>query len=84
MNYEQEEIERKITFSKFKKTLNNFKRSLQTKLDRGIIYENFGQAEVRKLKDIINPYDYDCTKRQNILQLIDSFDNWCMNASLKN
>ena len=42
------------------------------------IYENFGQTEVRKIKDQyinISSYTDDMNNNRNLLQ---SFDNWCM------
>ena len=43
------------------------------------IYENFGQKEVRKLKDKFSYNPYGNEKEKRIVAEIDSFDNWCMN-----
>lgn len=43
------------------------------------LYENFGQKEVRKLKDkFIDPSDYSEEMNKN-RRLIQMFDEWCMN-----
>lgn len=43
------------------------------------IVENFGQKEVQKLKDKYGYNPYGTTQERHEAQLIDSFDNWCMN-----
>ena len=46
------------------------------------IYENFGQAEVFELKDYIGDvYEYPYLERKVIQNIINSFDEWCMNYS---
>lgn len=55
------------------------KKKLIDKANEGGLYENFGQNEVRKLKDkFIDLSDYS-PQMNNSRELIDSFDNWCMN-----
>lgn len=49
---------------------------------KGSVWENFGQNEVRKLKDkYIDISDYS-SKMNSIRDAIDSFDNWCMTYTL--
>ena len=51
--------------------INKFKKQLIAKAKRKGLYENFGQAEVRKLED---KYGYSNKVRE--------FDNWAMNFDL--
>ena len=45
------------------------------------IYENFGQTEVRKLKDKFNYLSliYGSPEQRQQAKGIEDFDNWCMN-----
>lgn len=45
------------------------------------LYENFGEKEVMKLKEKFNYSDriYGSQKDRENMQLIDRFDEWCMN-----
>jgi len=71
--------------NKFKKDLNKFKKKLIKKVKEKGIYENFGQNEIRDLKD---KYNYDdlcknnlCLTKEQIKtrELIIKFENWCLN-----
>ena len=54
------------------------KKRLIDKANTEGICENFGQDEVRKLRDIyIDITDYS-PKMNDIRSQIDAFDNWCM------
>ena len=57
---------------------------LKAKAKKSGIYENFGQNEVREIKDKfidISNYTYAMNSNRAILQ---EFDNWCMNFDLSN
>lgn len=55
------------------------KRKLVKKVkEKGLIYENFGQKEVRQLRDKYFDYFF---KEEG--QLINEFDDWCMNYTGK-
>jgi hypothetical protein len=69
---------------KLEKEIEKTKNSLLIKAKKNGLYENFGQVEIRKLKDkFINSLCY--TNEMNIIiKLIDDFDYWCGNASDQN
>ncbi len=61
--------------------INRQKIRLADKTRRNGLYENFGEKEVRNLKD---KYDYNTLIygteiERKKAQLIEDFDNWCMN-----
>lgn len=59
--------------------LNNEIQKLQTKLSKMEVYEDFGQKEVRKLREKyvdISDYSNESIQIQNT---IDNFSNWCSN-----
>ena len=58
-----------------KRDIAKYKRNLILKAKKKGLYENFGQEEVRKLKD-----KYDQWNRE-IGDLIQEFDNWAMNVN---
>jgi DNA polymerase III delta prime subunit len=61
--------------------LNNEIQKLQTKLSKMEVYEDFGQKEVRKLREKyvdISDYSKESIQIQNT---IDNFSNWCSNHS---
>jgi len=62
--------------------INNIKKRLIQKAQKKGLYENFGQTEVRKLKDKYNYNDlrYGDQKQRQMAELIESFDKWCMNV----
>ena len=59
---------------RLKRDIEKYKSKLIEKVKRSGIYENFGQAEVRKLW---GKYERDYTFRRTT-QPIDDFDKWCM------
>jgi hypothetical protein len=66
----------------FRRELNKKKAKLQKKLDKGIFYENFGQDEVRELRNrmpVVGEND-DVLKMQKEL---DRFNEWCMTVTPK-
>lgn len=59
--------------------VNNEIQKLQTKLSKTEVYEDFGQKEVRKLREKyvdISDYSNESIQIQNT---IDNFSNWCSN-----
>jgi len=61
------------------KEIEKVKNKLIKKAKSKGLYENFGQNEVRKLEDKhLNSSDYtdEMNKKRNLIQ---SFDEWCMN-----
>jgi hypothetical protein len=65
--------------SKILKEIENTKRKLKEKAQDKGVYENFGQKEVRALKDkYIDLSDYSSNMNQ-IRRLLDGFDDWCSN-----
>ena len=46
------------------------------------LYENFGQNELRKLKDKYNYNPYGTPKERAIANEIDGLDRWCMDFDL--
>lgn len=62
-------------------TISNFKAKMIAKAKRkGGIWENFGQDELRGLRERIgyNPYSQD-TKKKREAQAIEALDRWAMN-----
>ncbi len=66
---------------KLEKEIEKTKNSLLIKAKKNGLYENFGQVEIRKLKDkFINFASY--TNEMNMIRkLLDNFDYWCGNVS---
>jgi hypothetical protein len=67
--------------TKLEKEIEKTKNSLLIKAKKNGLYENFGQVEIKKLKDkFINSSCY--TNEMNIIRkLIDNFDYFCSNVS---
>jgi len=67
--------------TKLEKEIEKTKNSLLIKAKKNGLYENFGQVEIKKLKDkFINSSSY--TNEMNIIRkLIDDFDYFCSNVS---
>lgn len=66
--------------------INKAKSKLQKKLNKGIIYENFGIDEARTIHEQYNIYAQDVDwksvdERNYGLKLIDNFLDWCGNAT---
>jgi hypothetical protein len=60
-----------------KSDITRFKNQLIKRAKDKGLYENFGQNEVRKLKD---KYTCGYTEEERInIDLIDNFNKWCMN-----
>ena len=60
-----------------KTTIFQKKMVLKAKEKRGV-YENFGQAEIKKLKDKYGYIPYGSQAERKIVEAIDFLDNWCM------
>jgi len=62
--------------------INNNKKRLIAKAKKRGLYENFGQTEVRKLKDKYgyNDLQYGDTEERLLASMLDHFDTWCMNV----
>jgi len=65
--------------TKIKSNIERIKKQLIAKAKRKGLYENFGEAEVRKLKDKF-PTGYMGEERIN-MDAIDDFSNWAMNVN---
>ncbi len=61
-----------------KVTLSNFKRSMALKAKKDGICENFGEREIRKLKDTYGYCPFGNSKERQIAREIDELENWCM------
>ena len=62
--------------------INRYKKSLAQKAAKSGVYENFGAAEIRKLRDKYSVYQDDTTDyrtAEHNRRSIDSFEDWCMN-----
>ena len=61
-------------------SIEKVKKSIILKAKSQGIYENFGQKEVRMLKDKFNYTSlvYGSPDERKIANLIDNFDEWCM------
>lgn len=61
-------------------TLNNFKQIMITKARRRGLYENFGEEEIRKLKDkySYDPYSND-PEVKSVVEKIDRLEQWRIN-----
>jgi hypothetical protein len=67
--------------TKLEKEIEKTKNSLLIKAKKSGLYENFGQIELRKLKDkFIDSSSY-TNEMNKIRQLLDNFDHWCGNVS---
>ena len=68
---------------RLQKDIQKTKSSLIRRVDRYGIYENFGQKEIRKLKDKYNYSDmiYGTQTQRNNAQLIDKLDDWASSYS---
>ena len=78
-----QESSENITYKDVQKEINDLKKELKNK----DIVEDFGQDEVKRLKDKydwFNLTDVDSFERVKILKAIDSFDEWCKSYSKKN
>ena len=71
--------------NKIQKEINKLKKKLISEVQERGIYENFGQKEITQLKDKFEIYTIMCNtdlslaERNNILDCVYSFENWCEN-----
>ena len=62
--------------------INRAKKILIDRAKANGIYENFGQKEVREIKDkFIDYFDYS-TEMNNNRRKVDGFNNWCMEYTI--
>lgn len=57
------------------------KKSLIEKLNKQGLYENFGEKEVRKLKDKYSDFCYGDIAQRMVWKEIERFDDWCGRAT---
>ncbi len=78
--YKSQFMEANITYKSVMSSIEKVKKSLILKAKSKGIYENFGQKEVRMLKDKFNYTSlvYGSPDERKIANLIDNFDEWCM------
>jgi len=58
-------------------------KELKNVLKKKKICENFGDKEIKMLKDYIGIYGYDWVTRQEIYKILDDFVEWCSNYNNK-
>lgn len=75
---------KEITWKQIYNAIETQKKKLREKAQKNGLYENFGEKEVMKLKEKFNYSDriYGSQKDRENMQLIDRFDEWCMNYSI--
>ena len=75
-------MENYLNCKKIDTAINRAKELLMKQARNNGIYENFGQVEVKKIKDkFINCCDYSTEMNSN-RRKIDGFNNWCMEYSI--
>jgi len=57
------------------------KKQLMKKWDEKGGYENFGQKELRKMKDELNYNPYGSPQERQISKMLNTFNDWAMNYS---
>ena len=66
---------------KLEKEIEKTKNSLLIKAKKNGLYENFGQVEIRKLKDKFIDFASYTNEMNMIRKSIDNFDYWCGTVS---
>lgn len=77
-----EEVSEKEKVKGYIKEINEIKKNLQTKLNKGEFYENFGQKEIREFKNKINIYDISPANRSDLIRATDELEHFAQNAIL--
>lgn len=67
-----------LNCKKIDTAINRAKKMLIAKVNNGGLYENFGQDEVRKIKDKFIDYCDYSAEMNNKRKKIEIFNNWCM------
>jgi hypothetical protein len=67
--------------SQVRSTISRVKKQLMQKWAKKGGYENFGQKELRNLKDKFKENPYGSPEERQISQMLSSFDNWAKNYS---
>ena len=62
--------------------INRAKKILIDRAKANGIYENFGQKEVREIKDKFIDYCDYSTEMNNNRRKVDEFNNWCMEYTI--
>ena len=62
--------------------INRAKKILINRAKANGIYENFGQKEVREIKDKFIDYCDYSTEMNNNRRKVDEFNNWCMEYTI--
>lgn len=83
--FENESVEKITSLKQARREIAKAKRKLQKKLDAGDFYENFGQAEVRALRNGIPSYadNMDQSEFDAIRKAVEEFADWCATAAPK-
>lgn len=75
----KESLDEAIKPSLVQTAVNKVKKSLIAKWKKKGGYENFGEKELRKLKDKFNYDPYGTPDERRIASILDNFDKWAMN-----
>jgi hypothetical protein len=67
--------------SQVRSTLSRVKKQLMKKWAKKGGYENFGQKELRKMKDKLDYNPYGSPQERQISKMLDAFNDWAMNYS---
>lgn len=61
------------------KQIASYMRTLAEKAAKNGLYENFGDKEVRKLRDRSDVDPFGTDEQRNNSALVSEFERWCMN-----
>lgn len=64
------------------KNIENTKNDLEKRLNKGEFYENFGQNEIRDLRNKIDIYNISPENRNRVINALDNLNNWAAGATL--
>jgi hypothetical protein len=67
--------------SQVRSTISRVKKQLMKKWAKKGGYENFGQKELRKMKDKLDYNPYGSPQERQISKMLDAFNDWAMNYS---
>jgi len=65
-----------------RRAIEQAKTRLKRKAKAKGLWEDFGQDQVRAMRDHENCNPYGTQEQRNIAAMVDQFDNWCQNFSL--
>jgi len=74
---------KEITWKQVYNSIETAKKKLREEAKKKGLYENFGEKQVIKLKEKFdyNSRIYGSQKERETMELIDRFNEWCMNYS---